>query len=386
MSAADEGELLRRWAPVMQYDSHEPYLADHIAILTDHPGNELRAADGTVIATATEQQGLLALLGPSVYPRSAVTPTRGDHLAEVHGDYQAQAARMHARPELANRVHGRYVVDEGRRWLQYWFAMYYDDPGILDFGVHEGDLEMIELELGADDLPGTAVYAHHNSGFRVLYGQLDTELTDAGPVPVVYSARGSHASMLRPGHIRAGSVVTDHNDARGPRLRPDVVVLDPATTPWVLWPGSWGGTRPPDRLEADIKIAAYSPFAFGRHHSWSHPSAFAAGCPAPPQLPAPGQPMTLPEPTPSMPAITVNRSADQLTIDYDARAAAADGASHISVAVASPTGNGPALTRSVPLRGAEQGTITLPAPAGDHVVHATTALPNGTTSETTTTD
>jgi hypothetical protein len=382
----DAVELLRRWAPVMQYDSHEPYLADHVGVITDHPGNQLRAADGTVVATATAEQGLLGLLGLEGYRGTRTTPTQADRLTEVYGDYQAQAARMHERPDLANRIHGRYVEDQGARWLQYWFFMYYDNPGILDFGVHEGDLEMIELELGPDDLPATAVYAHHNSGFRVPYSEIETEQTLDGPVPVVYSARGSHASMLRSGHIRAGSVVTDHNDAKGPRLRPEVVVLDPIATPWVDWPGSWGGTRPPDQLEGDIEIAAYSPFAFGRHTSWKQPSAFATGCPSPPPLPPPGAPMTLPEPAPPAPAITVSRSGGQLAVDYDARQSAADGASHVSVAVAPVHGNAPAVTRTVPLPSSGQGTIMLPAPDDGHIVHASTARRDGTASETTTVD
>ena len=150
---------------------------------------------------------------------------------------------------------------------------------------------------------------------------------------------------------------------------------------WIL-----GRHAPPDRVAGEIEIAAYSPFAFGRHPSWKHPSAFAARCPAPPPLPPPGAPLALPEPTPTPPAVKVSRSGDQLAVDYDARAAAAEGASHVSVAVATHGSGGPAVTRTVPLAGANQGTITLPAPAGGYAVHATTARPDGTASDTMTTD
>jgi hypothetical protein len=122
--------------------------------------------------------------------------------------------------------------------------MYYDDPGFLGFGRHEGDLEMIQLRLDAQGAPNAASYSQHRTGVRAAWNQLETAVTPDGLVPVTYSARGSHANLLRVGtSISARSFLPDHNDGQGYRVRPKLVVLGDAGPTWALWPGSWGGTH-----------------------------------------------------------------------------------------------------------------------------------------------
>ena len=391
-ATADDGTaLLERYRPFMQYDSHEPYFADFAGIISDRPSNTLRTAAGQVLATATAQQGLLGLLHPGAYPPGAGggTPAATDHLSETGHDYQAQAAQMHALPAYANRVHGRVAVDAGGiRWLQYWFIMYYDDPGLLgtDIGVHEGDLEMIELALGADGTPVTAVYAHHRSGYRVAYDEVETAPSPDGPAPVVFSARGSHASMLRAGHQLAGSVVPDRNDARGPRVRPAVVVLDRAQTPWAWWPGSWGATRAPNPTLGSIGVEANSPTAFTAHPAWNGPAAFAASCQTPGPLPPAGAALAPAQAPPPAPQITVARAGDELRVAYDAGRAAAAGADRLTVAARPSGADGPARTVTVDLSQAPSGTVSLPVAPGDasHDVHASARRADGPSSDTAT--
>ena len=387
--AGDEDEkLLRRYRPVIQYDSHEPYFADFAGVIADRPSNTLRGADGEVLATATKRRPLLKLLSRDVYPDGLGAPGEGDRLSQTGTDHQAQAAEMHARPGYGNRVHGRLAVDAGgTRWLQYWFLMYYDDPGLLgtDAGVHEGDLEMIELSLAGDGTPTTAVYAHHRSGYRVDYEHVQTEETADGPVPVVVSARGSHASMLRSGHQLAGSVVPDHNDGRGPRVRPDVVVLDPQRTPWAWWPGSWGATRAGDGTLSQFGIEANSPVAFCAHRAWNSPSGFAASCDAPRRLPPAGTPMASSELPPPAPRVTAARDGEALRVDYDASAAAAAGADRITVAARPVGSDGPARAVTVRFGADPVGTVRLPvSDAGGHEVHASARRAGGPPSDTVT--
>ena len=149
---------------------------------------------------------------------------------------------------------------------------------------------MIQLALGSDDTPVTAVYAHHRSGFRVAYDEVETESFGGVAVPVVFSARGSHASMLRSGSQVEGSPVPDHNDAKGPRVRPDVVALSETATPWVWWPGSWGGTKAGSSILGQLGVEANSPTGFTRHQAWSAPLEFAQAC-STPSLPPAGQPL-----------------------------------------------------------------------------------------------
>ena len=340
-----------------------------------------------LLATADSGQGLLSLLGPNAYAGLVAKPASSDCLKEVGSDHQLQAAAMHGEPDIANKVHGIVARDgHGTRWLQYWFIMYYDDPGMLGFGTHEGDLEMIQLALGADDTPVTAVYAHHRSGFRVAYDEVETESLGGVAVPVVFSARGSHASMLRSGSQVEGSPVPDHNDAKGPRVRPDVVALSETATPWVWWPGSWGGTKAGSSILGHLGVEANSPTAFTRHQAWSAPLEFAQACSVP-SLPPIGQSMAgAPSPPPPMPQVSVAPGADgQLAVAVDASDAAAHGATHIVVSARPAGSSEPAVSRRFTLAHNTTGTVTLPmAAAGAHDVHAVAVASDGSSSETAT--
>src|SRR5436189_3776805 len=66
MSSPDVSTLLQRYRPVIQYDSHESFYADSVAIMTDRvtPGsgqaqrcNTLKNAAGKVIASAKPSAG-----------------------------------------------------------------------------------------------------------------------------------------------------------------------------------------------------------------------------------------------------------------------------------------------------------------------------------------
>jgi len=384
--ATDDADLLTAYRPVMQYDSHEPYFADHAAAIANRPDNNLLTAQGVVLASAESGQGLLARLGPDAYAGLVARPTNADCLKEVGSDHQLQAASMHSDPKIANRVHGIVACDgQGTRWLQYWFVMYYDDPGMLGFGTHEGDLEMIQLALGDDDTPVTAVYAHHRTGFRVAYDEVETEPLDGAAVPVVFSARGSHASMLRPGSQTEGSPVPDHNDGQGPRVRPDVVSLSETATPWVWWPGSWGGTRAGSAILGHLGIEANSPTAFTRHQAWSAPLQFAQACSVP-SLPPVGQALTgAPSPPPPAPLASVVSADGRLAVDVDASDAAAAGATQVVVSARPAGSSDPAVSRSVTLAHHATGTVILPiTAAGAHDVHVVAVARDGSSSETTT--
>ena len=384
---ADDADLLNAHRPVMQYDSHEPYFADHTAAIADRPGNGLLSGRGALLATADSGQGLLSLLGPEAYAGLVAKPANTDCLKEVGTDPQLQAAVMHGEPDIANKVHGIVARDgHGTRWLQYWFFMYYDDPGMLGFGTHEGDLEMIQLALGDDDTPVTSVYAHHRSGFRVAFDEVETEVIGGISVPIVFSARGSHASMLRSGSQTEGSPVPDHNDAKGPRVRPDVVALSETATPWVWWPGSWGGTKAGSSILGHLGVEANSPFAFTRHPAWSAPLEFAQACKVP-SLPPLGHPMTgAPSTPPPAPRASVSAADGQLAVAVDASDAAAHGASHVVVSARPAGSSEPAVSRSVTLAHNATGTVTLPiSAAGAHDVHVVAVTPDGSSSETATT-
>jgi hypothetical protein len=266
-------ELLEQYKPFLKYDSHESYFADSAAEWTDNPGNRLMREDGTVLATA--ENGLdLGFLGPNYTTNAAAAKT--DVISNPSRDYPKQARKLHANPEYANRVYG-HVVDESRgvRWLQYWFFYFYNDYNLigafLHAGLHEGDWEMIQLRLPGDapDAPDLAVYCQHKGATSRDWRQVDRlPGTDR---PIVYVARGSHASYFEPGTHWTGHWF-DHAD--GKRKSPELTLEtvddhDPAWR-WIHWPGHWGDTKTTGNpLDSD------SPTGPAAHKQWTKPSSLA---------------------------------------------------------------------------------------------------------------
>jgi hypothetical protein len=255
-------ELLARFKPQLRYDSQEAFFADSAEQMTSGAGNELRRKDGTVLASAGD--GLsLSFLGPT-YPNGEQADT--SDVLSVHGkDYRNQYTRLRvARPDLSNRIYGHARTgSDGRVWLQYWFWFFYNDYHLAaDFGLHEGDWEMIELRLQDDETPDIAVYAQHAYAEMRTWDEVET--TSDGR-PVVYPARGSHASYFEPGMYETAGW---YDIADGRRATPELEleIVGDDTPSWVVWPGYWGDTKKVRPLDED------SPRGPGPHDQWTDPS------------------------------------------------------------------------------------------------------------------
>jgi hypothetical protein len=130
----------------------------------------------------------------------------------------------------------------GGAWLQYW--LYYpeqdQDRGIVRTGRHQGDWELVQVRVDAAARPRDVVYAQHRGGERCSWAKV--ERRDGHPV--VYVARGSHASYLRAGtRDRMWPDPNDEADGRGRITRPRPVRVNAGSPPWMTWPGRWGGAR-----------------------------------------------------------------------------------------------------------------------------------------------
>jgi hypothetical protein len=314
----DPSTLLARHVPLLRYDSQEPYFCDSPAEWTDNPGNALRRADGSLIAVsspASDQPELsLSFLGPQTYA-SNVTVSANDRIVDPARDYVAQAQAIHAKPGYANHVSGHWATgDDGRIWLAYWFFYFYNDYNLIGplihAGLHEGDWEMIQLRLdAAREVPDLAVYAQHRHAEARPWAQVQRQ----GEQPIVYSARGSHASYFTSGLHWTGAWF-DH--ANGQRVAPPLTlhVLDDAAAEdaWATWPGTWGGTQPPPNDDNPLNDS--SPKGPGGHAQYRHPDALlhnakehAAALSAPPAIP------TAPAPT-----VTATTSGEDLHLAFDA--------------------------------------------------------------------
>ena len=321
-----DASLLASYAPVLKYDSHEAFFANHVRAMTDAPA--------WCLARATEQHGrsthviaghapgphpldldFLTLDGQGRYP-SGDAFADGDHFSlqligpdaftDRSGDYRALERQIPT--GLRDRVFGRTVRGEEGVWLQYWFFYLYNDAqfgGRVD--LHEGDWEMIQLLIGDGDTPVSAIYAQHAYAERRSWEKVELDPPDDGR-PVVYVGRGSHASYFEPGLRRTYVDVDDQfeplwwdaADGNGRRVAPQ---LEPMTAPWAQWRGVWGGTKARIPL-----LDGDSPQAPRAHGEWDHPDAFAAG--ARDDLPSP-------EPLPASPDnIEVRRSGLELALKF----------------------------------------------------------------------
>jgi hypothetical protein len=300
----DPAELLRRHTPVLRYDSQEPYFADASAEWTDNPGNVLRRVDGTLLAAASPQAGQVRLtldfLGPKTYANGEAV-SHDDWIGDPSHEYVAQARAMHAQPQYANRVFGHWATgSDGRVWLAYWFFYFYNDYNLIGplvkAGLHEGDWEMIQLRLDpVGSAPDLAVYAQHTHAAERPWNKVER----VGDQPVVYPARGSHASYFSDGVHWTGAWFDFADGERAaPPLTLEIISDASGNDGWATWPGMWGGTRPP---AGDINpMDDSSPRGPGGHAQYRKPDALlqtaadhAETLVASPPPPAPNPPPTI---------------------------------------------------------------------------------------------
>lgn len=359
---ADTAALLERHIPVLRYDSQEPYFADAASEWTDNPGNQLKRADGTVIAAATpaggEAQLSLDWLGPTQY-RDGEPVLDGDRIGVTSHDYVAEARAMHAKPQYANRVYGHVATgrQDGRLWLAYWFFYFYNDYDLVGplirAGLHEGDWEMIQLRLDpAGAAPDLAVYAQHRHADQRPWSQVER----VGDQPVVYPARGSHASYFSAGEHWTGDWF-DHADGKRPSPPLTLQILSdaPGQDAWALWPGMWGGTEPPRGDHNPLNDS--SPRGPAGHRQYRDPDVLLATATAHEAALA-----TAPIPPPlAAPTVSAIAAGDDLHLTYDAHGATPSG---LVVAVGDLDAHTPPVVHRVPVEG-PTGTVTIPGAAVD---------------------
>lgn len=328
----DDEALLKRYRPQLLYDSLEAYFADHPAQMLVNPGNEWRRADGTVVATAP-------------FGLDALTPdgaTSGDVLSIRNKDYAKQYARLRqAHPELNNHMVARVARDRNdRTWLQYWLWYFYNDYRLTaGYGLHEGDWEMVQLRLDADGAPDQVVYNQHRKAQARPWDRVEKDPKNPD-TPIVYVARGSHASYFERG-VHPTEIWADVCDGgrRGPEAT--LLVLD-GTEAWPRWPGTWGDTKAHGPTDSN------SPTGPGRKKEWGDPQKAwdDAYQQEPAKSPLPG------------PGFDVGRRHGLLTITYNVlRISGTPVTLAVNVNSAQEPGV-PPKTAHFPVDGKKRGTLT----------------------------
>lgn len=280
--ADDESLLAERYAPVVMIKAQdgpcdtrgEPFEPAPVEIVLDNPEIFLRQVGN---------DDPVAMRGPS--GRDLFDLREGWYL-DFPGDALEPGCVFEQ--DFRRFFDGRSVVyahvaEEAARpgylALQYWF-FWYHNPAKND---HEGDWEFIQLLFEADSVdealtePPVAVgYAQHTGGERATWD--DDKFERDGDRPVVYAARGSHASYfgsaLYLGRSSSEGFGCDDTDGPSRRLDPAVVLLpdrvddpdDPLA--WLSFQGRWG------QREAGFFNGPTGPYAKAR---WTEPVTWHEG-------------------------------------------------------------------------------------------------------------
>jgi hypothetical protein len=361
----EHDDLLRRHQPGLRYDSMEQYFCDSAAEWTDNPGNELRRADGPHALGALLASGAqlkLGFLGSDRYADGSEVRTE-DRIGDPKRNYREQYVALRAaRPDLRNRMYGHAVEANGRLWLQYWFFYFYNDYNLaLGIGLHEGDWEMVQLRMH-DGAPDLAVYAQHRQAEQRPWPRVEKVPGDPNR-PMVYVARGSHASYFEPGfHSTEAWYDLADGKRRSPRTALEIVTDD--APPWIAWPGAWGDTRA--RVGG---IDQPSPRGPSAHVQWRDPDTILATAVEPVRTDAI-----------AAPAVTIGRDQGRMRIDFDfsRQAPPAPPASSLQVTVNSRDEAGvPPRTYTFGVVETQRGTLntTIPLDPAKHydIYSSTTA-------------
>jgi hypothetical protein len=253
---------LERHRPALRYDSQEAFRAISAASITDNEGNVLLARDGAVRARAGQGLSLDFL---SAYP-PPLRPDAGDKLNQAPDPLRASQA-FQTDPAYADRCYGRVKVDGDRTWLQYWLWFYDNPKNLLGFGRHEGDWELVQVGLGADDRPEVVTCSAHEGGEARDWDKVER----LGAHPVIFVAPFSHASYFEAG-AHPYLIGVDNPDGAIDHVLPRVEPFGD----WVSWVGRWGNsTGVLSQFTGGGKLGGRSPASPGRQgQKWDDPSAW----------------------------------------------------------------------------------------------------------------
>lgn len=141
-------------------------------------------------------------------------------------------------PVFYEYVPGKYVT--------YWFFYPYDDfsfphpLGDVSLQRHEGDWERISIQLDSTDSPLNLFYYSHGDGELAYWETIDRY---EGTHPIVYSAKGSHASYLGEGLQQTlcyRGLCAHDSTARGPQWPTWKNLRQVEAQPWYGFGGAWG--------------------------------------------------------------------------------------------------------------------------------------------------
>lgn len=140
-----------------------------------------------------------------------------------------------------------YYEAKAGHYITYWFFYAYNDgpfPGGADN--HEGDWERISVKLDGSNRATAVAYYQHEGSKELSWGKVPKQ----GSHPIVYSAKGSHASYAAPGTYGlqkvAGVPLAKDHASRGQAWATWKNLKNAQKQAWYGYGGAWGEVGNPD--------------------------------------------------------------------------------------------------------------------------------------------
>jgi hypothetical protein len=170
-------------------------------------------------------------------------PLGGGPRPEALARYPANGFALDLRDEFRPGNHDPSSVpityERGRigrgSWITYWLFYAFNAK---ETSQHEGDWERVSVRFDSRAKPTRIAYYAHDGAPRVCaFGDVKRI---SGRHPVVFSARGSHASYPSAADRVGASGKVDHTDNRGARWRTWLSGMRSPKVPWYGFGGAWG--------------------------------------------------------------------------------------------------------------------------------------------------
>lgn len=241
---ADEQSLIEDFAPHLYFHPDEAYFPVDIDFAVDNSELERYNDSGPpILVEANPTRASLAAFDIPGDPESS--PGNVYYLNNTLGSIRDDSGILAAYQAGAygDTVYAHVTSDGGLTVVQYWF-FYAFNPG--RWNSHEGDWEMIQVELSGGSPAGIA-YSQHQHGQRMAWADAHKE----GDHPKVYVSKGSHSNYPRPYQGQLG-IAGDEVSDRGVVWTPmdytliNVGELDSPQSGavWLSFAGLWGEFYP----------------------------------------------------------------------------------------------------------------------------------------------
>ncbi len=233
----NEEELAARYAPVLYFAEGEKVFPVNVEYFLEHSALKKAQGKETVLRPPIDASALANYSTPDYYLDDTLG---GINDSGITDDYKKKEKLLGY--TVYARVKRDYFGGKNQYVVQYWFFYVFNEGKV---NLHEGDWEMIQVELGADKEPLAVSYSQHLNGERSSWDNVSKD----GTHPLVFVALGSHANYLRPYEGKVG-LASDTVGENGKILKPSdysLVLLEEnnpgkhaASMAWLDFGGYWG--------------------------------------------------------------------------------------------------------------------------------------------------